>query len=884
MLAHKTTLACCVIALIITGVTPDAGAQDSPRGRNGLLALYDFASESGTVVKDRSGVGRPLDLRINNDKAVRRKAGSLEVVGTALIQSSGPATKIINAVKQSGEFTVEAWVKPTTTKQDGPARMVTISKNPSERNFTLGQEFDKYDVRFRATRTTTNGMPSTSTPAKSLAAKLTHVVYTRDRSGSTQIFLDAKRRGTGRSNGATTNWNNGYRLGLANEFSGDRAWKGTFYLVAIYSRALSPTEISSNFAAGAGAQAAELIARAKAQQSAKLFASNVAPILAKHCLECHDPSTRQGKLDLSRKAAAIAGGESGVAIVPNKSADSPLWEMVESNDMPKKRSPLTAEEKTTLKRWIDTGADWPIEVIDPAVYAHGGGSNQVWIQRLTLSEYIATVQAAVGVNIAKEAAELLPRDLRADGFSNTSYNLGVDLKHIEAYSQLAEVIVGRMDVLKFASRFSRSRRLIDDDMRALVSSMGKWLLRGPLEGHEIDTYRGISTTVASSGGDFQEAVSYIIQAMLQSPRFIYRVERQRGDGSAWPLDQHELASRLSYIAWGSPPDKTLFEAADKQQLNRDQVASQIRRMLQDPRAIARSEQFVKDWLNLGRLNNLRPNADRFPNWNPQLAKDMQTETRAYFHEIVWKQKRPLSDLMNAQIAFATPQLARHYNLPVSSFNHRYNDQELAKVDVSGVPGRGGLLTHGSIMTIGGDNASMVSRGLFVFHELMRGVVKDPPPCVDTTPTPTKSGRTQRDIAEGRIANANCGGCHSKFEPLAFGLEKFDGIGAYADRDRFGNALREDGEILFPGSAKPIKYQTSRQLMDVLAKSDRVRESLTWKLTQFSLGRPLSAVDAQLVTEIHKRSQSAGGTYTSVIEAIVTSDLVLLGRTEPDRAD
>lgn len=882
MLIRIRTCPCQFLAVIGLGLllATNASAQDSARDQNGLVALYDFGSTSGKVVKDRSGVGRPLDLHITNDKAVRRKSGSLEIVGSTLIQSAGPATKIINAIKQSGEFTVEAWVQPASTKQDGPARMVTISKNSSERNFTLGQEFDKYDVRFRATRTTTNGMPSTSTPAKSLTAKLTHVVYTRDRSGTTQIYLDAKRRGTGKSNGATTNWDAGHRLGLANEFSGDRAWKGTLYLVAVYSRALSTTEIAGNFAAGAGAQAAELIARSKAQQSEKLFASSVAPILAKHCLECHDPSTRQGKLDLSRKLAAFAGGESGVAIVPQKAAESLLWQMVESDDMPKKRSPLSAAEKTQLKQWIDSGADWPIDVIDPAVYAHGGGSNQVWLQRLTRSEYIATVKSAVGVDIAKEAADLLPRDVRADGFSNTSYNLGVGLKHIEAYSQLADVIVSRMDVLEFASRFSRSRRLIDDDMRALISSMGKWLLRGPLEGHEIDTYRGISTTVVSSGGDFKEAVSYIIQAMLQSPRFIYRVERQRGDGSAWPLDAHELASRLSYIAWGSPPDKTLFDAADKRQLNRDQVAAQIRRMLNDPRAVARSEEFINDWLNLDRLNNLRPNASRFPNWNPQLASDMQAETRAFFREIAWTQKRPLSDLMNAQVTFVTPQLARHYALPVANDSQR----ELAKVDVSNVPGRGGLLTHGSVMTIGGDNASMVSRGLFVFHELMRGVVKDPPPCVDTTPTPTKSGLTQRNIAEGRIANANCGGCHAKFEPLAFGLERFDGIGAYSDRDQFGNALREDGEILFPGSAKPIKYQTSQELMDALAKSDRVRESLTWKLTQFSLGRPLSAADAQHVTDIHKRSQLAGGTYNSVIEAIVTSDLVLKGRTEIDRAD
>src|SRR5690606_7302145 len=133
---------------------------------------------------------------------------------------------------------------------------------------------------------------------------------------------------------------------------------------------------------------------------------------------------------------------------------------------------------------------------------------------------------------------------------------------------------------------------------------------------------------------------------------------------------------------------------------------------------------------------------------------------------------------------------------------------LTRYDLKSVPGRGGLLTHGSVLTVGGDDASMVTRGLFVLHDLLRGVVKDPPPCVDTTPVPSKPGRTQRAVAEARVANANCGGCHAKFEPLAYGLEKFDGIGAYYEQDRHGNTLREDGEILFPGSAEPIPYKSS----------------------------------------------------------------------------
>lgn len=251
---------------------------------------------------------------------------------------------------------------------------------------------------------------------------------------------------------------------------------------------------------------------------------------------------------------------------------------------------------------------------------------------------------------------------------------------------------------------------------------------------------------------------------------------------------------------------------------------------------------------------------------------MREETLAFFQEVAWKQNRPLADLLNAQVTFATPKLATHYGLKPAG-------KDLSQYDLSSVPGRGGLLTQGSVLTIGGDNASMVTRGLFVLHDLLRGTINAPPPCVDTVPPPTKAGLTQRGIAERRIADNNCGVCHTRFEPLAFGLERFDGIGAYHEQDKHGNKLRDDGEVLFPGEANPVAYKSSAEMMNLLASSPRVRESLTWKVTQFALGRPLVAADAASVASIHKAAQQNGGTYSSLITAIVMSDLVQMTRTE-----
>lgn len=853
--------------------TPLSSEISLARTRSGLQALYDFRSTDGPVVKDQSGVGEPVHLRIENSNSVRRSEGSLEVRGQTLIRSERPAKKVIDSIRRSGEITIETWVRPTKTDQTGPARLVTLSLNGSQRNFTLGQDGNKFDVRLRTTKTSSNGIPSLSSPANSLTTNITHVVYTRNRAGRARIYLNGKQRSEGNVGGDTSSWHGSYRFAIGNEHSKDRLWLGTFYLVAVYNRGLSPQEVEQNFKAGANARTALLTQR---DSKARHFETRVAPLLAQHCLECHDSAVRKGGLDLSRKVSALAGGESGAAVVPGKAAESLLWESVDQDEMPKKRSPLSPEEKAALRKWIDSGAIWSLDTIDPAVYAHDSRVAINWVQRLTVAEYIETVRGAVGVDISQEARKILPPDVRADGFSNTAYNLNVDLKHVEAYAQLAEIIVSRMDVQAFSAQFSKRRQLTDDSMRDLITKMGKWLLRGPLTDQEIVVYRGISTTVAGAGGDFDEAVGCTIEAMLQSPRFIYRMESQRGDGTAWPVGQYELASRLSYIVWGGPPDKELVRAAEAGQLDRSGTREQVERMLKDPRAVNRSLKFVSEWLDLGRLENLRPNPDKFPNWDAGVASDMRDETLAFFQEVVWKQNRPLAELLNAQVTYLTPRLAKHYGLQPKGNG---SESEATRYDLATTPGRGGLLTQGSVLTVGGDEASMVTRGLFVLHDLLRGVVKDPPPCVDVTPIASKPGLTQRGIAKIRIANKACGGCHMKFEPLAFGLEKFDGTGAYHAVDKHGNKLRDDGEILFPGTARPVSFASSAELMNLLADSDRVRQTLTWKLTQFSLGRPLVAADARIVDSIHKSAQKGGGTYTSLITAIVMSDLVQMTRTE-----
>ncbi|QDT91662.1 DUF1592 domain-containing protein [Gimesia algae] len=868
------------IFFLLTGISEVFSAA-APRVSRDLQVFYTFDQTQGTSIKDRSGIGQPLDLKIDHPSAVEWKNDGLLVRNPAKIISSTPATKFISAIQRSNSLTVEAWITPANLRQQGPARIISLSKNSSLRNFTLGQDQQKYEMRLRSTSTSSNGIPSTSTADHTVKTTLTHVVFTRNADGISLFYVNGKQQAQQQVKGKLSNWDKDYRLILANEVTGDRPWLGKFHLLALFSRALTPSEVQQNYQAGLHTSSSPKLTKLEiaATENKQLFETHIAPLFAKHCLDCHDSAARKGQLDLSRKSAALQGGESGVVLVPGKTAASLLWEQVHSGEMPPAGDSLTSHQKTMIKQWIDGGAHWSIEMLDPAVYLHDSRAGSHWLQRLTVPEYIETVRSSVNIDIEKEARKLLPRDLRADGFSNTAYNLNVDLKHVEIYARLAGIIVDRMDVLQFAARFSKSQKLSTDaTMRKFVADMGKWLLRGPLNDREISTYSGIATTVASAGGNYKEAVSLIIEAMLQSPRFIYRIENQRGDGRAWPVGEYELASRMSYIIWGAPPDRELMRMADSGRLHHPEIAAQqVQRMLLDPRARIRSQQFASEWLHLDRLDHLKPASRKYPNWNQALASDMRQETLAYFNELIWEQNRPVADLFNAQFTYLTPRLAEHYGIKPQGTG-------LRKYDLTAVAARGGILSQGSILTIGGDDASMVTRGLFILEDVLRGTIKAPPAGLDITPIPSRPGMSHRGIAEQRIANAECSGCHSRFEPLAFGLEKFDGLGAFHERDQYKNQLREDGVILFPGEANPVAYDSSAALMNLLAASPRVQQTMTWKITQFSLGRPLTATDANDLELIHKSAQKEGGTYANLIKAIILSDLVQKTRTESQHTE
>jgi len=218
-----------------------------------LQALYKFELGTGTnIIYDVSGVTPVVNLNISDMNSVSWGNSELTVTQpTTIISSLVGATKLNSAISASNEITIEAWVVPANTTQAGPARIVSISVDTANRNFTLGQSTDSYEIRLRTTTTGLNGSsPAVSTPAGSLSVNPTHIVYSRDAAGNVIVYIDNVLVTQNTITGNFSNWDQGYELMLTNEYTNNRPWLGTFKLVAIYSKALTPQEINNNYLVG----------------------------------------------------------------------------------------------------------------------------------------------------------------------------------------------------------------------------------------------------------------------------------------------------------------------------------------------------------------------------------------------------------------------------------------------------------------------------------------------------------------------------------------------------------------------------------------------------------------------------------------------------------
>ena len=403
--------------------------------------------------------------------------------------------------------------------------------------------------------------------------------------------------------------------------------------------------------------------------------------------------------------------------------------------------------------------------------------------------------------------------------------------------------------------------------RAILSRIVPKVWRRPTSEAEIDRLVALVEQVTSDGSSFERGIQTALQAVLVSPRFLFRLEQEPTDPAPHAvrtLDDFELASRLSYFLWSSTPDDELLDAARQGKLTRgtDELDRQTRRMLADPRSRSLVENFAGQWLQLRNLANVSPNPRRFPKFTKELRADMRRETELLF-ETILKEDRPLIEFLSADYTFVTQRLAEHYQIEGIS------GDEFRRVVVNAEQ-RGGLLGQASILTVTSNptRTSPVKRGKWILENLL---ASPPPPAPAGVPPLKESTRREpielslkERMAQHR-SNPACAACHQLMDPLGFGLENYDATGVWRTND--GNADVDASGDLPDGR----KFTGPKELRAILLeRSDDFRRCFTEKLLTYSLGRGLEYFDDCAVRAIVDHGKSEGDRVSGYVLGIVHS--------------
>jgi hypothetical protein len=366
------------------------------------------------------------------------------------------------------------------------------------------------------------------------------------------------------------------------------------------------------------------------------------------------------------------------------------------------------------------------------------------------------------------------------------------------------------------------------------------------------------------GASFEESARVVLQAVLVSPHFLFRVERDPapGEDPVRTLGEFELATRMSYFLWSTMPDERLFELARSGKL-RESLEAEVRRMLADPKADALVENFAGQWLQLRNLADAQPDRKLFAGFDEGLRDAMRTETEMFFRAIV-REDRSVLELIDSDWTYLNEPLARHYGIG------GVRGEEFRRVSLSGTP-RGGVITQASVLTVTSNptRTSPVKRGKWILDNILGEPPPDPPPDVPQLAEGEQArlSGSLRERLEQHRANPSCAVCHRKMDALGFAMENFDGVGAWRTRDgRF--EIDPSGEL--PGGET---FRGPAELKTILRQSGRESfvRCLSEKMLTYALGRGPEPYDRCTVDRTAKALAENDYRFSTLVLEIVRSE-------------
>ncbi|HMJ91224.1 MAG TPA: DUF1592 domain-containing protein [Candidatus Acidoferrum sp.] len=399
--------------------------------------------------------------------------------------------------------------------------------------------------------------------------------------------------------------------------------------------------------------------------------------------------------------------------------------------------------------------------------------------------------------------------------------------------------------------------------REVIGQFARRAFRRPVTGDELDRLLKVYGVGKTEGESFERSVQLALQAVLVSPHFLFRgeiVPDPNNPKSVHPVNDFALASRLSYFLWSSTPDDELLHLASRGDLSKPGVIeAQVKRMLKNPKSTAFVENFTGQWLQIRNLWKVTPDTNIFASFTDTLRGDMERETELFF-ETVMREDRSLLDFIDGNYTFVNERLARHYGMEGvrgEAF------QRVAFKDKS----RGGVLTHGSVMTITSNptRTSPVKRGKWVLDNLLGTPPPPPPPDVPDLKDQKELTGTLRQKMEMHRVNPNCSSCHERMDPIGFGLENFNAVGVWREKDE---ELPIDSSGKLPGGEK---FNGPSELRNILRQQkDLFARCLTEKMLTYALGRGLEYYDKCALDKITATLAKKDYKFSVLITEIVKS--------------
>ncbi|MFT3925732.1 MAG: DUF1592 domain-containing protein [Myxococcales bacterium] len=495
------------------------------------------------------------------------------------------------------------------------------------------------------------------------------------------------------------------------------------------------------------------------------------------------------------------------------------------------------------------------------------------LKRLTHREYDNAVRDLLGDTLQR--AQAFAPDTQQDLFdtmADQSVSSLLGEQYLTSAVELAEAVSDVPRLLGCDPAGATGSGCVED----FVKRFARRAFRRPLVAAEKDRLLVLYEQTRTAA-DANTGVRAVLSAVLASPNFLFRPEFG-GQSSSLPealkASAFEIAARLSFLLWSSVPDEVVLDAAANNLLSSpQQIEKQARRMLADPRARTSIEHVYREWFGLGLLDTTTKDSQTYPQFDDALRAAMLEETRRFVNYVMWEDDAKLATLLTAPYTFVDGALAKLYDL-----NTPNDAASFTKVSLD-PERRAGVLTQASVLTAyaASNESSPVKRGKWVRTRMLCQDLPHPPPNVPALPPP-KQGVSTRERFAMHTASPACGGCHQLIDGLGFGLEHYDGIGAYRTKD-LGVPIDASGEVTSTADIDGA-YEGGPELADLLADSAQVRACAPLQWFRYSLGRRETDEDACSLAALQKTFAESDGDLKELVVALTQTDAFLNYR-KPD---